>query len=140
MPITEEEAQALADPLLKHAQTPKPEGLGLTGLMSVDIVVDVQLSFHAEKEIFVAWELSGRHGASIAAPGDELAPGDHFLGWAPTARDVRIRIFTVGVPLLDENGAVSGAEALQSRYDQLTALRQLGVLAVGRPVLAGHGH
>lgn len=93
----------------------------------------------------VWWSATGQHGNHI---GTFDNPGQEFLGWQSTARVVKVDFVSLLVTAAlphdaagDEGSDAPDDEARRAHHgwvhswDKLTALAQMGVKAVGRPVL-----
>jgi C4-dicarboxylate-specific signal transduction histidine kinase len=65
-----------------------------------------------------------------------VAEGDHrsneFLGWGPTNRRITMHLLTV-----KHRNPVDGELIVHTEFDRLHAMWQMGVKAVGRPILEG---
>lgn len=93
--------------------------------LKVDDATVLRSVVEGERRV-VWWQLVGQH----AGDGD-------FLGWAPTERDVRLEVLSIEVTKTDPDYHRSEDDFVGWRhvYDKLSALAQIGVKAVGRPVL-----
>lgn len=80
----------------------------------------------------VAWRLLARHGARPTIRQEDMQHGTTFLGWHATGRQVVIPVVSV---CRGSDPAAAGADDWHHSWDRLSALAQIGVRAVGRPVL-----
>ena len=84
--------------------------------------IDWDSTFAVDDRVFVRWSLSGKHSVKDASLGG--------LGFERTFQPVTLEVFTLGT--VDQTGKLDG---LRHRYDSLALLGQLGIKAMGRPVL-----
>lgn len=92
----------------------------------------VELAFADSANACVAWRLVARHGAAPRTTREQMQTGTAFLGWHATGRQVVIPVVSV-CKGSDPLEAAPGA--WHHSWDRLSALAQVGVRAVGRPVL-----
>ncbi len=107
-------------------------------------------TFAVGDRLCVSWVFRGRHtGADPAFPrasarsseadsdGDpkrlEIRANGLGLGAPATGREVHLKVLSVGSATI-EGGVLVKAELMDSRWDSLSALGQIGVQALGRPV------
>jgi hypothetical protein len=121
MSPSEDTLDAYGEFMLKFAGAEFP---GLTGHSAV-----IHEVFSGEGRVCVVWTLKATHGeaAKVGGPFPGVEP---FLGWQPTGRDVAIPV--VSIARLLEHGLSTD---WHHQWDRLGALAQIGVRAVGRPVL-----
>ena len=74
------------------------------------------------------WRIQGTHG-SLAQPSG--ASGPEFLGWQPTGATVDVHVATFG----DGPGPMADKMEFVHEWDRLHGLFQIGVHAVGRPLV-----
>ena len=74
------------------------------------------------------WRIHGTHG-SLAQPSG--ASGPEFLGWQPTGKEVDLHVATFSVV----PGTVEDGRKFVHEWDRLHGLFQIGVHAVGRPLV-----
>ena len=74
------------------------------------------------------WRIQGTHG-SLAQP--STASGPEFLGWQPTGATVDVHVATFG----DGPGPMADKREVVHEWDRLHGLFQIGVHAVGRPLV-----
>jgi hypothetical protein len=108
-------------------QTSGPEFRGLKGHAA-----EAHLTFSADGHTCVAWTLTAMHGDEARTTRARIQGQQTFLGWHETGRAVQIPVVSIcrsGDPL------TAGVEDWHHQWDRLGALAQIGVRAVGRPVL-----
>ncbi len=104
------------------------------------------LGLDDQTQAFIGWVVIGLHGEQFATPDSKDAT---FLGFKPTGRTLTIPIVSIATPKSD--GLAEGLRGedlmmqlpgsnlwLRKRlcfWDQLSVLGQMGVRAVGRPVV-----
>ena len=74
------------------------------------------------------WRIQGTHG-SLAQPSE--ASGAEFLGWQPTGAMVDVHVATFG----GGEGTAAAEKGFVHEWDRLHGLFQIGVHAVGRPLV-----
>lgn len=74
------------------------------------------------------WRIRGTHG-SLAQPSG--ASGPEFLGWQPTGAKVDVHVATFG----GGEGTAAAKMGFVHEWDRLHGLFQIGVHAVGRPLV-----
>ncbi len=93
---------------------------------------ETHLTFEGDGHTCVAWTLTAMHGGEARTTRARLQGRQTFLGWHATGRMVQIPVISVcrsGNPLTTDPGD------WHHSWDRLGALAQIGVRAVGRPVL-----
>jgi|RifCSP16_2_1023846.scaffolds.fasta_scaffold177945_2 hypothetical protein len=93
----------------------------------------VHQAFGAEGKVCVVWTLSANHG-DVARTGGPFPNERPFLGWYATGRPVQITVVSL-VESPDIAGVAKDGAHWHHQWDRLAALAQIGVRAVGRPVL-----
>ena len=89
------------------------------------IAIDWDSTFAVDKRLFVRWMYNGHHAGAGASTKD--------FGFERTFNRVRVEVLSVAS--LKEDGDPSTCESVRSRFDSLALLGQMGVQAVGRPVV-----
>lgn len=97
-----------------------------------DYRAEVHSVFGGDGSVCVVWTLYAAHGTkpSVGGPAAGVRP---FLGWYPTGRSVRIPV--VSLTRAKNVAKVESGKGWHHEWDRLGALAQIGVRAVGRPVL-----
>ena len=74
------------------------------------------------------WRIRGTHGSLAQPSGDS---GAEFLGWQPTGAKVDVHVATFG----GGEGTAAAKKGFVHEWDRLHGLFQIGVHAVGRPLV-----
>jgi hypothetical protein len=115
----------LGERLLEHTSVTEFSGLTEHSALIHEV-------YKGDSGVCVAWTLSASHGTRPHTSQDDIARGSTFLGWHATGRPVRIPVVSIA-PGSDPLAAKAGE--WHHQWDRLGALAQIGVRAVGRPVL-----
>lgn len=116
--------EELAKTLVEQVQG--QEFAGLTGHAA-----RVHSAFVADGKACVVWTLAASHGDQPLTGGPFPAETP-FLGWYATGREVQIPVVSIANAT---DPGLSDATDWHHQWDRLGALAQIGVRAVGRPVL-----
>lgn len=92
----------------------------------------VHQAFGGGGNVCIVWTLTASHGAA-PVQGGPPAGAKPFLGWYATGR--RVQIPMVSLVRAKGPGSIGTGKAWHHHWDRLGALAQIGVRAVGRPVL-----
>ena len=113
--------------ILAELAAAEPDFAGLEGYSAT-----VHQAFGGGGNVCVVWTLTASHGA-VAVQGGPPPGAQPFLGWYATGRKVRIPV--VSLVRAKEPASIGTGKAWHHHWDRLGALAQIGVRAVGRPVL-----
>jgi hypothetical protein len=128
-----EHSQLIADLLeVAHAEFP-----GLT----IESPEQIKVFGVSDDGAAVWWTLRAPHGAGLATPTDG---GPRFLGFYSTGKDIVIDVISLRVtgpadvaPTDESDVDRLKFSGWRHSWDRLGALHQMGVRAVGRPILPG---
>ncbi len=129
-------------------------GLELSSSWSATADILWDETFAVGESICVTWIFHGTHVGPSREPERRRRPlpqdgndddRDEFellarrdrrgLGFEGTGRPVHLKVISTGKAALDGGGTLTGAELNHTRWDSLSAIGQIGVQALGRPVL-----
>ncbi|MCC7089290.1 MAG: hypothetical protein M9925_15550 [Chloroflexi bacterium] len=103
------------------------EFLGLEGHHAT-----AHLTFSGDGHTCIAWTLRAQHGQEARITRARIQGRQTFLGWHETGRQVEIPVVSV---CRSNDPMAANAGDWHHHWDRLGALAQIGVRAVGRPVL-----
>ena len=68
--------------------------------------------------------------------GESIRTNQRGLGFNATGRPVHVKVLSVGAATIDNSGALTAATLSDCRWDSLSVMGQIGVQALGRPILS----
>ena len=97
----------------------------------LDPVANMTRLVRGDGGVAAHWLIHGTHGTPESAAQPSGASGPEFLGWQPTGKIVDIHVASFS----EDRGPVAAGMKLVHEWDRLHGLFQIGVHAVGRPVV-----